>query len=49
MKGTALADCPGRPPRRAPVADLFAGLDERIKVTDAGLPKNHTVVARKSA
>ena len=39
---------PGSPAARRPgVADVLAGLDERHKVIDAGLPKNHTVVARK--
>ena len=48
VRGTALAGAARAARRVAPrVADLLAGLDERVKVTDAGLPKNHTVIARK--
>jgi len=48
VKGSALAVTARAARRAAPrVADLLAGLDERVKVTDAGLPKNHTVIARK--
>jgi ubiquinone/menaquinone biosynthesis C-methylase UbiE len=46
--GAAMA-CLARVARRAAprLGDVLAGLDERVKVTDAGMPKNHTVVARK--
>ena len=47
-RGTALAGAARVARKAAPrVADLLAGLDERHKIVDAGLPKNHTVVARR--
>jgi SAM-dependent methyltransferase len=47
-RAVALAGAARLARRAAPrVADVLAGLDERHKVVDAGLPKNHTVVARK--
>jgi len=47
-RAVALAGAARVARRAAPrVADVLAGLDERHKVVDAGLPKNHTVVARK--
>ena len=47
-RGAALAGAARVARTAAPrVADLLAGLDEDHKVVDAGLPKNHTVVARK--
>ena len=47
-RGTALAGAARVARKAAPrVADLHAGLDERHKIVDAGLPKNHTVVARR--
>ena len=46
-RGTALAGAARVARKAAPrVADIMAGLDERHKVVDAGLPKNHAVVAR---
>ena len=48
VSGTAMAGAARVARRAAPrVANALAGLDERVKVVDAGLPKNHTVVARK--
>jgi SAM-dependent methyltransferase len=47
-RGTALAGAARVARKAAPrVAGLRAGLDERHKIVDAGLPKNHTVVARR--
>jgi SAM-dependent methyltransferase len=49
-RGTALAAAARVARKAAPrAADVLAGLDERHKVVDAGMPKNHTVVARKPA
>ena len=46
--GTAMAGVARVARRAAPrAADALAALDERAKVVDAGLPKNHTAVARK--
>jgi SAM-dependent methyltransferase len=50
VRGAAMAGAARAARRAAPrVADLLAGLDERVKVTGAGLPKNHTAIARKPA
>ena len=47
-RGAALAGAARIARRAAPrVAHMLAGLDERHKIVDAGLPKNHTVVARR--
>lgn len=48
IAGTALAGVARFARRVGPrVTDGLAALDERVKVVDAGLPKNYTAVARK--